>query len=83
MTQNHRRAASVYHNIRIETCTGGHDRYQLVALLYESLLESLHAALGAMERRDVASNASHVDKVLRILQEGLFAHLDHGRTQRP
>lgn len=76
MTPNHHRAASIYHNIGIEAHAAKQDQHQLVALLYESLLESLHAWLGVMVRRDAASKVSQIDKVL---PEGLFAHLDLDR----
>jgi flagellar protein FliS len=76
MTPSNRRAASAYRSIGIETRAAGHDQHQLVALMYESLLESLNAAIGAMAQRDIASKVSHINKALRILQEGLYANLD-------
>jgi flagellar protein FliS len=76
MIASNRRAASAYRSIGIETRAAGHDQHQLVALMYESLLENLNATIGAMAQRDIAAKVSHINKALRILQEGLYANLD-------
>lgn len=76
MIASNRRAASAYRSIGIETRAVGHDQHQLVALMYESLLETLNAAMGAMAQRDISAKIKHIDKAIRILQEGLYANLD-------
>lgn len=52
--------------------------HRLVQMLFESLLEKLAGAKGAIARRDTASKIERIDRALEILQH-LRALLDHDR----
>jgi flagellar protein FliS len=70
------RAASAYRNIGIETRAHKHDQHQLATLMFEAVLESLSAAQGAINDRDVNAKVKHLNKAVRILQDGLRTSLD-------
>ncbi|MFN4263894.1 MAG: flagellar export chaperone FliS [Thioalkalivibrionaceae bacterium] len=52
--------------------------HRLVQMLFESLLEKLAVAKGAMARRDTVSKIERIDRALEILHH-LRALLDHDR----
>src|SRR5574343_903129 len=70
------RAASAYRNIGIETRADKHDQYEVALLMFEAVLESLSAAQGAIDGGDVVSKVKHIDKAIRVLQDGLRTSLD-------
>jgi len=76
MTPAHSRATSAYRNVGLETSGATHDQHQLVSMMFESVLESLAVARGAIESGDTALKIKHIDKTIRIVQEGLRTSLD-------
>lgn len=74
-TFNHQ-AASAYRNIGLETRAAEQDQHQLVALMFETVLEALNAAMGAMARNELPEKIKKINHALLILQEGLYASLD-------
>jgi len=70
------RAASAYRNIGIETRADKHDQYEVALLMFEAVFESLSAAQGAIDGGDVVSKVKHIDKAIRVLQDGLRTSLD-------
>lgn len=69
-------AASAYQRIHVETTMHTVDKYQIVSLLFDGLLESLATARGALARGEVVAKCNAITKALRILQEGLMTGLD-------
>ncbi|WP_372662930.1 flagellar export chaperone FliS [Hydrogenophaga sp.] len=70
------RAASAYKRVSAETSVQGANPHQLVALLFEALLQSIQTARGAMARGDVQAKGEALGKAVRILEEGLKAGLN-------
>lgn len=76
MTPPSFKAASAYHKVGLQTRAPQHDQHQLVALMYEAVLENLAKARGAIEQGDMPAKLTHIDKAVRIVQEGLHTSLD-------
>lgn len=76
MSTFNRQAAFAYRNIGLETRATEQDQHQLVALMFETLLEALNAALGAMARQELPVKIKKINHALLILQDGLHASLD-------
>ncbi|WP_101049385.1 flagellar export chaperone FliS [Macromonas nakdongensis] len=76
MTFPSNRAASAYRNVGLQTRAPQHDQHQLVTMMFESVLESLARARGAIEQGDTATKVQQVAKAIRIVQEGLRTSLD-------
>lgn len=77
MTSSSHRATSAYANVGAQTQGGAaHDPYQLVALMFDSVLQSIAAARGAMQKNDLNGKLKAVDKAMRVLQMGLRTSLD-------
>lgn len=76
MSTFNRQAASAYRNIGLETRTPQQDKHQLVALMYETFLEAVNAAIGAIERQDVPEKIKKINHALLLLRDGLEANLD-------
>lgn len=73
---NHR-AASAYADVGVQTQgRTAHDPYQLVALMFEGVLESIAAARGAMRKNELGAKLKAVDRAVNILQVGLRTNLD-------
>lgn len=70
------RAANAYQRINVETSMHTIDQHQLVALLYEGVLNSIATARGALARGDVLGKVTNISKAIRILEEGLNTALD-------
>lgn len=70
------RAANAYQRINVETSMHTIDQHQLVALLYEGVLNSIATARGAMARGDVLGKVNGISKAIRIIEEGLSTALD-------
>lgn len=70
------RAANAYQRINVETSMHTIDQHQLVALLYEGVLNAIATARGAMARGDVLAKVNAISKALRIIEEGLSTALD-------
>ncbi|MBY0409718.1 MAG: flagellar export chaperone FliS [Burkholderiaceae bacterium] len=70
------RASNAYQRISVETSMHTIDQHQLVALLYEGVLNSVATARGAMARGDVLAKVNAIGKAIRIIEEGLSTSLD-------
>lgn len=70
------RAASAYKRVGAQTSIEGASPHQVICLLFEALLQSLHAARGALARGDIDGKGQAIGKAIRILEEGLKAALD-------
>ncbi|WP_313076800.1 flagellar export chaperone FliS [Melaminivora sp.] len=70
------RSASAYQRINVETSMPTFDPHQLVALLYEGVLNAIASARGALARNDVQAKCDGIGKAVRILEEGLLTALD-------
>ena len=70
------RAANAYQRINVETSMHTIDQHQLVALLYEGVLNAIATARGALARGDVLGKVNNISKAIRILEEGLSTALD-------
>jgi flagellar protein FliS len=73
------RSANTYKTVGLETSVAVANPHQLVALLFEALLQSLNAAKGSMAKGDIASKGQAINRAVRILEEGLKAGLDTAR----
>lgn len=76
MTNAFHNATSAYRNVSLETRSVSHDPYQLVNMMFESVLESLVISRGAIESGDLTLKLKHINKAIRIIQEGLRTSLD-------
>lgn len=76
MTPAHFKATSAYRNVGLETSGATHDQHQLVSMMFQTVLESLAVARGAIESGDTAQKIKQIDRVVRIIQEGLRTSLD-------
>ena len=70
------RASSAYKRVAAQTSVEGASPHQVICLLFEALLQSLHAARGALARGDIDGKGQAIGKAVRILEEGLKAALD-------
>ena len=70
------RAASAYKKVGIETSVDGADPHQLVALLFDALLQALANARSAMERGDMQRKGEQIVRAVRFIEEGLKAGLN-------
>ncbi len=66
------RAASTYRQASID----GANPYQLIGLLFDQLLQSLHAARTSLARGDIAAKGEQLGKAVRFIEEGLKLGLD-------
>jgi flagellar secretion chaperone FliS len=69
------RAASSYR----QTSAVGAGPHQLVSMLFESILQSVHTAREAVRRRDAEVKAHHIARAIRFFHEGLIVSLDEQR----
>lgn len=76
MTPAHFKATSAYRNVGLETSGATHDQHQLVSMMFESVMESLAVARGAIEFGDTTQKIKQIDRAVRIIQEGLRTSLD-------
>ncbi|WP_367848656.1 flagellar export chaperone FliS [Rhodoferax sp. WC2427] len=70
------RAASAYKRVGAQTSIEGASPHQVICLLFEALVQSLHAARGCLARGDIEGKGQSIGKAVRILEEGLKAALD-------
>jgi len=75
MTSN-ARVADAYRNTGIDSRGSVHDQYDLVAMVYETLLDCLITAHGAIDAKDVPLKVKKLNHAMRLLQEGLVTNLD-------
>jgi flagellar protein FliS len=73
------RASSAYKRVGVDTTVPGADSHRLVQMLFDEALESISAARGAMQRREIPAKCALIGKALRIVDEGLRASLNTDR----
>ena len=74
-----RRAAAAYNNVGAQSGVAGADPHQLINMVFDGLLQSVHAARGALARGDVAGKGVQIQRAVRLLEEGLKGGLDEAR----
>ena len=67
---------SAYRAVDIQTRAATMDQHELVAMMYEGILESVARARGAMQQGDTETKVAEIQRAVRILQEGLRTSLD-------
>jgi flagellar protein FliS len=70
------RAGGLYQQVGVETAVDAATPHQLVALLFDGLLEALAQARGAMHAGQTEAKAQAVSRAMGILVEGLRGGLD-------
>ena len=70
------KAASAYKDVGLKTQAAEHDQYQLVVMMFDTTLESINRARGAIQEGDVQAKVQQIAKAIRIIQEGLRTSLD-------
>lgn len=70
------RAAAAYKRVAADTSVQGADPHQLVSMLFDTLLQSLVRARGALQAHDIEAKGAAIGKAVRILEEGLKAGLN-------
>lgn len=70
------RAANAYRQVGVQSGIDGATPHQLIQMLFDGLMQSLHAARGAMQRGDVELKGRQLGKAVLILEEGLRGALD-------
>lgn len=73
------RAASAYKTVGVQSSVDGADAHQLIALVFDGLLQAVNAARGAISRGDVAHKGAQIQRAVRLLEEGLKGGLDDAR----
>ncbi len=74
------KGANAYRNVGLQTQAPQQDPYQLVVMMFETTIECLNRARGAMVAGNVQTKVDNISKAVRIIQEGLRTSLDldHG-----
>lgn len=65
-----------YAKVSIESQAHSASPHQLIAMLYDGLVESMRMALVCMQDKDPLRKGNEINRALRILQEGLIPALD-------
>jgi flagellar protein FliS len=73
------RAASAYKTVGAQSSVDGADAHQLIALVFDGLMQAVNAARGALSRGDVAQKGVQIQRAVRFLEEGLKGGLDDVR----
>lgn len=68
--------AAMYRNVGNETRADLNDQHQLVAVMFDGLIEALQKARGAMALSQTIAKVHAINQSIRILQEGLLVNLD-------
>lgn len=68
--------AAMYRNVGNETRADLNNQHELVAVMFDGLMEALHKARGAMSQSQTLVKVQAVNQAIRILQEGLLVNLD-------
>jgi flagellar protein FliS len=69
------RASQAYARVGVETGVDGASPHQLVAMLYDGLLDSLARARGALREGQIDRKCAELTRAVRIVDEGLKAAL--------
>lgn len=70
------RSANAYKRFSVEAGVDQASPHRLVELLFEGLANSIGAARSALARNDIKSKCEHINKSVRILEEGLKGSLN-------
>jgi flagellar secretion chaperone FliS len=70
------KATSAYRNVNLQTRAATHDQYELVNLMFDTVLECLAKARGAIEQNAMPEKVEQISKAIRIVHEGLRTSLD-------
>ena len=73
------RSANAYRTVGVETAVAGADAHQLVALLYQALMQSLGAAKLSMQAGDIPGKGKAIVRAVRLIEEGLKAGINHDK----
>lgn len=73
------RSANAYRSVGVETAVTGADPHQLVALLYQALMQSLGAAKLSLESGDISGKCKAISRAVRLIEEGLKAGLNDAK----
>lgn len=65
------RAASAYNRVAVDARIEVATPHELIAMLYEGVLDSLAMAQGALQRGDIAAKGKALNKCILLLGEGL------------
>jgi len=76
MTLPNKRVASAYRSVSVDTLSPKHNQYELVTMMFDTLLACLSTAKAAMESGDVEQRVNKLQHAVRILHEGLLVSLD-------
>lgn len=67
---------SAYRDVDIQTRSVQTDQFELVALMFEGVMESVTRAKGALQQADTPTKIVEISRAVRIIQEGLRTSLD-------
>lgn len=76
MNRPFHKGMSAYRDVEIQTRTANRDQHDLVALMFEGVLESVARATGAIQQQDMALKVDEIGRAIRIVHEGLRTSLD-------
>jgi len=68
--------ARAYQHVGIETGVSGASPHQLVAMLFDGVLDSIAQARGAIRGGDIQNKGRSIARAMRIIDEGLQAALN-------
>jgi flagellar secretion chaperone FliS len=74
-----RHMLGAYHKSAVDAKVNTATPHELIAMIFEGLLETLNQALGALERHDTEAQGKLLHKALRLINEGLIPGLDMQR----
>ena len=70
------KATSAYRNVNLQTRAATHDQYELVNLMFDTVMECVAKARGAIEQGAMVEKMEQINKAIRIVHEGLRTSLD-------
>ena len=65
------RSVNAYKRVSVESVVSEATPHHLIEMLFEGLLNNIGAARSALARGDIKVKCEHIDKSVRILEEGL------------
>lgn len=74
--RNQASGAAAYRSHAIEIEVASADAHRLVSILFAGFEQSIAEALGALEARDTERKCRALTRAIRIIDDGLRAHLD-------
>lgn len=76
MNRSFRQGMSAYRAVDINTRNVSQDQHELVAMMFDGVIESVTRAKGSIINPDLSTKVSEITRAMRILQEGLRTSLD-------